>query len=132
MRSQPVLCRACGRDWRDETSQNGKSTLALGCLQGLDLRGHERNPIVKKNTANGICRSSRAKPKLAFICIGRCPMLWLFRPLQGLSFILLAAKVYAKPVLKIFALGACGMFFFCYRQIFIRRPFRSGKDCAFL
>ncbi|HLR00038.1 MAG TPA: hypothetical protein VK102_06640 [Sphingobacterium sp.] len=47
MRSQPVLCRACGRDWRDETSQNGKSTLALGCLQGLGLRGHEQILIKK-------------------------------------------------------------------------------------
>src|SRR5699024_2581742 len=42
--------------------------------------GHERNSI--KKMTNEICRSSRAKPKLAF-SIGRCPMLWLFRPYRG-------------------------------------------------
>src|SRR5699024_11741744 len=59
-----------------------KSTLLLGCFQGLDLRGHERNPIEKRiRQAELLCRSSRAKPELAFICIGQRPMLWLFRPL---------------------------------------------------
>src|SRR5699024_11264913 len=48
----------------------------------------------------------------AFICIGRCPMLWLFRPYRGLFFILLTAKVWAKPVLKIFAFMDCGYAFF--------------------
>src|SRR5690625_3730524 len=43
-------------------------------------------PHKENNTASGICRSSRAKPKLAFICIGQHPMLWLFRPYRGLSF----------------------------------------------
>src|SRR5699024_2210631 len=71
-------------------------------------RGHEQIPHKENNTANRICRSSRAKPELAFICIGRCPMLWLFRPLQGLSFILLTAKVYQNSSLKIFALVDCG------------------------
>src|SRR5699024_11821891 len=46
-------------------------------------------------------------------------------------FILLTAKVYAKPVLKIFALAVYGDAFFCSRQIFVRRPFQSGKDFAF-
>ncbi|HLQ99593.1 MAG TPA: hypothetical protein VK102_04395 [Sphingobacterium sp.] len=58
-------------------------------------RGHEQIPHKENNTANRICRSSRAKPELAFICIGQRPMLWLFRPYRGLSFILLTAKVYA-------------------------------------
>src|SRR5699024_761763 len=51
--------------------------------KGLGPAAKERNSIVKKNTANGICRSSRAKPKLAFICIGQRPTLWLFRPYRG-------------------------------------------------
>src|SRR5699024_5315050 len=77
-----------------------------------------------------LCHSSRAKPKLS-LCIGQRPMLWLFRSYRGLFFILLTAKVYEKPVLKIFALAVYGDAFFCSRQIFVRRPFQSGKDFAF-
>src|SRR5699024_5650509 len=93
--------------------------------------GHERNSI--KKMTNEICRSSRAKPKLAFICIGQHPMLWLFRPLQGLSFYkgrpsyFWPQKYTQNPCLKSLPLRLVRMFFFCYRQIFVRRPFRLGK-----
>src|SRR5699024_7622733 len=95
MRSQPVLCRACGRDWSDKTSQNGKSTLVLGCFQGLGPAANERNSIVKIK-------------KTTFI-----------------PFILLTAKVYAKPVLKIFALAACAEAFFLLSANICQATFRG-------
>src|SRR5690625_1154167 len=103
MRSQPVLCRACGRDWRDETSQNGKSTLALGCLQGLDLRGHERNSIEKK--LHFVFQKALLERASASIKKKKITFIFIF-------FILLTAKVYQNSSLKIFALAAYAHAFF--------------------
>src|SRR5699024_8171855 len=50
--------------------------------KGLGPAAKERNSIVKKNTANEICRSSRAKLG-STLYIGQRPTLWLFRPYRG-------------------------------------------------
>ena len=72
-------------------------------IKGLDLRGHERNSIEKK---------------LYFIyqkycLVKQAPALRNKKDnFYFILFLLLTAKVYAKPVLKIFALADCGHAFF--------------------
>src|SRR5699024_12242881 len=103
---------------------------------GSDIRDHEQLHHKDNNTTSGICRSSRAKPKLS-LCIVRCPILWLFRPYRGCPFTKAVLHTFGRKSirktrrLKSLPLRIVGMFFFCYRQIFARRPFRSGKVCAF-
>src|SRR5699024_3792910 len=67
----------------------------------------EQAPALRNKTASGICRSSRAKPELAFIYIGQRPMLWLFRPYRGCLSYFCPQKSGQNSSLKIFALAAC-------------------------
>ena len=77
----------------------GEAPWFLGCFQGLDLRGHERNQINKKSYILFFKRH----------CSGeQAPALRNKKDnFYFILFILLTAKVYQNPSLKIFALAAC-------------------------
>src|SRR5699024_12140708 len=102
--------------------QNGVWAHSIG-----DLSPDRTKPAQKKGC--GDCNFSRNILKPDFLTANNSPTPTAFSPKKLNSF--QTDEYTQNPCLKSLPLRLVRMLSFCYRQIFVRRPFRSGRVCAF-